>query len=512
MRLAVHLQREIARLHFYEPSTSSRTMALSLGLSPTTVGSMRELLRAQSLDWSVLQLLDDDSWRKALGTQDRSIAVRKPIPDWSWIHSEMQRPDATLEQLWREWRETCPQGVAYTQFSVGYRKWAKSQHVVMRQVHRPGEKLFVDFAGRTVEIRDSGGAPSTYAQVFVAVLGYSNFTYVEAVATQTTADWVQCHVNCFQAMDGAPVWVVSDNLKAAVWRRERERVVINPTYRDALQHYDTAAAPARIRKPKDKAKAEVGVQIAQRWILFRLRDRVFFSLDELNAEIRRLTQELNNHPFKKLPGCRRQRFEEREQGCLKPLPATAFELCDWRYEVRVGDDYHVEHGRCFYSVPSYLVGQRVDLRFTKTMLEIFRGGRRVALHALLTVAGETCTAPEHRPIAHQRVLEGEPKALIQWAQSAGAQTEMMIRFHVQDRRDPANGLRAARRMRELARIYGDARFEAVCAYAWPLKMTSLRNVTSILTNEADLRPRSSHSQPPPPHQNLRGAEYFGDDQ
>lgn len=188
----------------------------------------------------------------------------------------MQRPDATLEQLWLEFRDVHPEGVGLTQFSTGYRDWKKGLHVVMRQVHRPGEKLFVDFAGRTVPVKNAKGGPGQLAQIFVAVLGYSNYSFVHAVPrTQTTADWVQCHVQCFEFLGGAPDWVVSDNLKAAVWRRERDRVIINPAYRDCLKHYNTAAAPARPRRPRDKAKAEVGVQIAQRWILFRLRDREY---------------------------------------------------------------------------------------------------------------------------------------------------------------------------------------------------------------------------------------------
>lgn len=510
MRLAIHMQREIARLHYYDPDRSDRIIASTVGISPSTVGTFRRLLRNESHKWSALQALDDDEWRAKLGTHDRSIAQRKPMPEWEWVHAEMQRPDATLEQLWREWRETCPHGVAYTQFSTGYRAWKKHLHVVMRRVHRPGDKLFVDFAGRTVEIRDRAGGLSCFAQIFVGVLGYSNFTFVHAVPTQTTSDWVQCHVECFEFMEGVPGWVVSDNLKAAVWRRGRDQLVINPTYRDCLHHYETAAAPARPRRPKDKSKAEVGVQIAQRWILFRLRNWEFFSIDELNRELRRLNHEFNNHPFKKLPGCRRTRFDTSERETLKPLPQRRFELCEWRYEIRVGNDHHVEHLRSFYSVPCQLVGVRVDLRVTATMLEIFRAGRRVALHALLAEAGSSSTLPEHRPIAHQRVLEGEPRALMQWATAVGVNTEKMISYHLHDRRDSANGMRAARRMRDLARDYGDQRFESACGYALPLNITALRSIISILTNHADLRPRVATPPHHSEHANLRGPQYFGD--
>lgn len=511
MRLPVHLQREIARLHYYDTSQSNRAIGRALGLSANTVRAMRHILDTHRVPWTDLQSVDDDAWCAALGTGDKTIARRKEAPDWTWVHAELQRPDATLEQLWQEWRAQCPTGIAYSQFTAGYRHWTKRLHVVMRRTHRPGEKLFVDFAGRTVEIKDRKGGPSTYAQIFVAVLGYSNQTYLQAVASQTTADWVRCHVDCFTALGGAPEWVVPDNLKAAVWRREKDRVVINPAYRECLRHYDTAALPTGARKPKHKAKAEVGVQIAQRWVLFALRDHDFFSLDELNAALKRLTAQMNAHPFKKMPGTRQERFDNVEQTTLKPLPAMPFELCDWRYGVRVGDDYHVEHQRCFYSVPSELRAQRVDLRYTTAMLEVMHRGRRVALHTMADVEGEIKTLPEHRPVAHVRVLEGEPKALMLWAESVGPNAAAMIRHHLENRSDAVNGLKAARRMREMARLHGDARFEEACAYALPLNITALRSVESILKQAPDKRGKPTTGNiNRPAHDNVRGAAYYGE--
>ena len=378
----------------------------------------------------------------------------------------------------------------------------------MRRSHRPGDKLFVDFAGRTVEIRDADGGPSTYAQIFVAVMGYSNYPYIEALASQTTPDWVLCHVHAFEALGGVPQWVVSDNLKAAVWRRERERIVLNPAYTDCLRHYDTAPLPTGARKPRHKAKAEVGIQIAQRWVLFALRDRVFFSLADLNRELVRLTAALNDHPFKRLPGCRRERFESQDRAALKSLPATPFELREWRYSVRVQDDHHVEHAKCYYSVPYHLARERVDLCIAGQILEIFHKSRRVAMHPLIETAGDAATLAEHRPLAHRRVLEGEPKLLEAWALGVGPHAAKMIDHHLLQRHDAANGLRAAQRLRELARHYGDARFEKVCAYALPLNITTLRGVTSILKEEADLRAQRLPPKTPSVVGEVRGADYF----
>ncbi|HQR56454.1 MAG TPA: IS21 family transposase [Burkholderiaceae bacterium] len=510
MRLPVHLQREIARLHFYDPNQSSRALARATGISANTVRALRERLHQAGLEWDALKDLDDDAWTARLNTKNRSIAQRKEAPDWEWVHAEMQRPDATLEQLWREWKEDHPAGIAYTQFTTGYGRYCNSLHVVMRQVHRPGEKLFVDFAGRTVEIKDPNGGPPKLAQVFVAVLGCSNKTYIEAVASQTTADWIRAHVNCFRTLGGVAEWIVSDNLKAAVWRRERDRIVINPAYRDCLRHYDTAALPAGARKPRHKAKAEVGVQIAQRWVLFALRDRTFFSLDELNEELRRLTDKLNRHPFKVLPGCREERFLQLDQPALKPLPSNDFELCDWSYGVLVKPDHHVEHEQCFYSVAPSLIGARVDLRTTASVVEAFHRGRRVALHPRLATPGDVSTLDEHRPVAHRRVLDGEPRQLATWAATLGTNAQRLILHHLEDRRDITNGVKAARRLRELARLYGDERFEEVCAYALRLNMTSLRSISSILKTSPDKRRRDATPARPRPDGDVRGAQYFGE--
>jgi len=511
MRLSIHLQRDVARLHFHDISGSDRSIADQLGISPSTVGVLRKALVKSETDWATLQTLDDHRWRNTLGTHNRSIAVNKPAPDWDWIHEEMQREDATLEGLWQAWRETCPDGIGYSQFTTSYRRFTKQLNIVMRRVHTPGDKLFVDFAGRTVPVNIPHTQNVIHAQIFVSVLGFSNYTFVYAVPDQTIASWVECHVKCFEYMEGVPKWVVSDNLKAAVIRRERDRIVINPTYRECLSHYDSAPRPARSRRPKDKGKVEVGVKIIQRFMLFKLRDRVFFDIDELNEELRNLCDQLNAHPFKKLPGSRSKWFEEREQMKLRPLPVKAFELCEWRYQVRVNTDYHLEHGGSYYSVPSHLIGNRVDLRYDSKTLEVFFNGRRVALHSFQGEAGLIQTLDEHRPVAHQRVVEGEPADLLQWADSVGANAKRMIVHHLEDRNDLTNGLRTAQRMRELTRKYGEERFEHACGYALTVNIKTLRNMESILKNKTDLRPATTPATTSPEeHENLRGGDYFED--
>lgn len=510
MRLPVHLQRDITRMHFYDPTQSHREIARGLRLSPNTVGTLRSKIVESGLSWNELRELDDDAWISALDTKDHSIAQRKLAPNWEWVDQQMQSDDATLNQVWLEWRAQCPTGIGLTQFCEHYKVWKRAQHIVMRQVHEPGNSLFVDFAGRTVEIRDPDGGPSRYAQIFVAALGYSSLTYIQAVSSQSTEDWIKCHVDCFEYLGGVPEWVVPDNLKAAVLRRMRDAIIINPAYRDCLNHYATAPRPTGVRKPKHKSKAEVAVKIIQRGIMFPLRNHVFFSLEELNAELRKGVDALNQHPFKSMPGSRMERFIQVEQHKLKPLPDTPYELCNWRYRVRAGGDYHVEHGKSHYSVPHALRGDYVDLRYTSTMLEIMHRNRRVALHELLKEPGSVSTKDEHRPISHIRVLEGEPKALLEWAALVGGKIEEMVRHHIESRKDMTNGLKAARRIRSLAHLHGESRIEEVCTYALSLNLTALRSIESIIKQSADKKVLANESLTTslPAHENVRGGDYF----
>ncbi|WP_254050849.1 IS21 family transposase [Zoogloea sp. LCSB751] len=497
-------------MHFYDPTQSNRAIARGLHLSPNTVGTLRGKIVESGLTWNELRDLDDDQWTSALDTKNHSIAQRKLAPDWEWVDQQMQAEDATLNQVWLEWRAQSPDGIGFTQFCTQYKTWKRAQHIVMRQVHEPGNSLFVDFAGRTVEIRDPNGGPSSYAQIFVAALGYSSLTYIQAVFSQRIEDWIQCHIDCFAYLGGVPEWVVPDNLKAAVLRRMRDEIIINPAYRSCLDYYSTAPRPTGVRKPKHKSKAEVAVKIIQRGIIFRLRNHVFFSLEELNAELWKGMEALNRHPFKNMPGSRMERFTEVEKNKLKPLPDFPYELCNWRYRVRVGDDYHVAHGRSHYSVPHTLRGEYVDLRYTSTMLEVMHRNRRVALHELLKEPGGVSTKDEHRPIAHIRVLEGEPKALLTWAVSVGGKTEEMIRYHLESRKDMTNGLKAARRIRSLAHLHGDSRIQEVCAYALALNLTALRSIESIIKQSADKQElvKENLTSSLPNHENVRGGDYF----
>lgn len=511
MRIPVHKQREVARLHFYDGKQSSRAIGRATDISANTVSKLRVKLTECGCSWPELCELDDDAWEAKLQTQNQSPSCSKPAPDWMWVQEQMSDDDATLDQIWREWRLDNPDGIGYTQFTAGYARWKRSQHITMRMVHAPGNKAFVDFAGRTVEILDRDGGPSTYAKIFIAVLGYSSYTFILAVPSERVDSWVTCHIEFFLHIGGVPRWVVCDNLKSAVIRRERDFIHLNRAYKALLAHYDTAADPAKPRGPKGKAKAEVGVQIVQRSILFPLRHRKFFSIDELNAELARRCKALNEHPFKKMAGSRLQRFLEVEERALKPLPDRPYESADWQYEVRVHDDHHCEVLGCAYSVPYQYALQTVDIKVTARLVEIYRRGHPLATHQRLFKRGARSTHDEHRPVGHRRVLDGEPKALLEWSRSVGPSALRMVSYHIESRTDITNGLKAARTMRALARDHSDARFEAVCAYALARNITTLRSIRSIITSGADSRPQVAAKQAgtPEAHQHVRGATYFG---
>jgi len=293
---------------------------------------------------------------------------------------------------------------------VLYNQWQKHLRLSMRQTHRAGEKMFVDYCGKTVSIINAATGEVTEAQVFVAVLGASNFTFAEATASQKMEDWIGSHTRAFAFFGGVPQLIVPDNLKAAVTRACRYEPLLNQTYAEMLRHYNTVALPARPYKPRDKAKVEAAVGLVTRWILARLRHQQFFSLFELNLAIRRLLEELNDRAFKRLPGTRRSQFEALDKPALQPLPADTYEYAEWR-KARVGIDYHVEVDRHFYSVPAALVKRQLEVRLTAKTIECLAAGKRVAVHVRSHLPGSHSTQAEHMPKAHRAHLEWTPGRL-----------------------------------------------------------------------------------------------------
>lgn len=491
---------------------SQRQIAVSCALGQATVSDYLTRAKAAHLayhdvaDWPDQQLLAALGIARASTRQWRKSAE----PDCSAIQHELQsNKNVTLQLLWTEYREAHPDGYGYSRFCDLYRRWVRRQDRVLRQDHRAGEKLFVDYAGSTIAIHDRVTGAVTEAAIFVAVLGASSFTFVEATASQGLADWIGSHLRAFEFFGGVAEIVVPDNLKAAVTRPCRYEPDLNRTYEEMASHYDVAVIPAHVRKPRHKAKVEVGVQVAQRWIVAALRKRRFFSLGELNQAIAELLQRLNDKPFRKREGSRRSLFDTLDKPALKPLPVERYEYGDW-IKAGVNIDYHVVIDHHFYSVPHQLVQEPVEVRLTASTVEIFHRGARVASHVRSRQSNQASTIPEHRPKSHQRYSEWSPSRLIDWAEKTGPRLALLVAQILESKRHPEQGYRTCLGIRRLGEEYGAERAEAAAERAILGKIYTVAGFQSILIHGLDRQPLQPAPEPPPrpPHPNIRGPRYY----
>lgn len=509
-RTAMRRIRDVLRLTFGE-GLSRRQVSASLGIPFTTICDYIGRARAAGLSWPLPEGLDDAALEARLFVQAaRSVTESLPLPDWEQVHRELRRPGLTLTLLWLEYKEQHPDGYQYSQFCKLYRRWRRQLDVVMRQEHRAGEKLFVDFPGRRIPIYErESGQLRFEAELFVAVLGASNYLYAEAVASQELPHWIAGHVHAFEYFGGCPQIVVCDNLRSGVSGAHRYEPELNASYQEMAAHYGVAIIPARPRRPRDKAKVEAGVLIAERWIMARLRHRRFFSLGELNIAIRDLLDGINRRSFKKLPGSRQSLFEELERPALKPLPVERYEFGLWK-QARVSIDYHVEVDRHYYSVPYQLVGEVVDVRLSAASVEIFRRGRRVASHVRSQQRGRHSTEVGHMPDAHRRHQEWSPGRILRWAEKTGPATAELARGILESRPHPEQGFRSCLGIVRLGERYGAERVEAACRRALAVRAFSYRSVESILKSGLDRQPLPAERvlRIHPRHDNLRGAAYY----
>jgi transposase len=508
-RLTMRKTKEVFRLKF-DCQLSNRKIAESCLIARSTVAEYLFRFQQAALSWPLPEAMDDARLEELLFPPTAlPPSTERPLPDWLYIHNELRRKGVTLSLLWQEYKEQYPTGYQYSQFCYWYRQWAKKIDPVMRQEHRAGEKLFVDYAGMTVPVYDHQAAKAREAQIFVAVLGASNYCFAEATWTQSLPDWIASHARSFAYFGGVPWVVVPDNLKTGITKACFYEPDINPTYLDMANHYGTAVIPTRTRKPKDKAKVETGVQIVERWILARLRDRQFFGLHSLNQAITLLLAELNQKPFQKLPGNRKSLFEALDRPALKPLPAYPYQYAEWK-KARVNIDYHIEVGRHYYSVPHQLIQKQLDVRITTSTLECFYKNKRVASHIRSYQQGRHTTVKEHMPKSHQKWAEWTPQRFIHWAGKIGPQTVQLIENILNSRRLPQQGFRSCLGVLRLAKSYGDQRLEAACKRAVAIGGTSYRSVESILKHNLDQKPLLDETDAVAPisHINIRGAHYY----
>jgi transposase len=510
-RLSMRKIIEVLRLK-WDQQLTHRQIAQSCSLSHSTVQEYLRRAQQAGLSWPVPAELDEAAIERLLFPPAAISApdIRK-MPPMDHLFQELRKKGVTLQLLWHEYKQGNPDGYQYSQFCRLYRQWAQKLDVCLHQEYRAGEKLFVDYAGETIPIQDPLTGKMQTAYLFVATLGASNYTFVEASLAQDLPSWIQSHVHAFEFLGGVPQILVPDNLKVGVTHPCRYEPDINPTYQDLAEHYGTAVIPARVVKPRDKAKVEAAVLVAERWILAALRNRTFFSLTELNQAVAEKLHDLNNRKFQKLPTTRRALFENLDRPALKPLPDSPYEFAEWK-KARVNIDYHVEVDRHYYSVPYPLVKEQVDLRLTHTTVEVLCKNRRVASHPRSHRPGGFTTLPEHMPKAHQKYLQWTPSRIIHWAGQTGPQTEKLITSILEHRSHPEQGFRSCLGIVRLGKPYSPQRLEAACTRALFIKAYSYKNVESILKKGLDQQPLGGHppqpSSPPIFHQNIRGKEYY----
>jgi transposase len=510
-RLSVRKIKEVLRLH-YEKGLSTRQIAKSLDISRSTIRDYLDRVQRAGLGWPLPSELDEASLEHQLFPSLHGVAQEKrQMPSPQYLHQELKKKGVTLQLLWHEYKEKNPEGYQYSQFCRLYHQWAENLDPCLRQEYRAGEKLFVDYAGQTMELIDPETGEIHQAQIFVATLGASNYTFAEATLSQDLFSWIQSHVHAFEFFQGITEILTPDNLKDAVTRPCRYEPDLNATYREMAEYYGTVIIPARVGKARDKAKVESGVLQVERWVLAPLRHRTFFSLADLNDAIAVQLEILNNRPFEKLEGTRKSLYESLDKPALKPLPAHRYVFADWS-QPKVNIDYHIEVNHHYYSVPYQLIHERLDVRLTSTTLEAFFKGRRVALHRRSYIKGGHTTLPEHMPKAHQKYLEWTPSRLIRWAGQIGPETQKLLAHILENRPHPEQGYRSCLGVLRLGKRYSAERLEAACARALAFKAYSYKNVESILKKGLDQQPFEVSSPqgrlPLREHENLRGSQYY----
>jgi len=490
---------------------SARRIADSLGLGRTSARNYLERAEKAGLSWPDVADLDEDALEHRLfGREARPEGHRFVEPDWTEVNQELKRPSVTLRLLWEEYRARYPDdGYAYSAYCQHYREWVKRLSPSMRQRHVAGEKVFVDYSGVRMEVTDPTTGTRRPVELFVAVLGASNYTYAEASWSQTLPDWIGAHVRAFEFFGGVPALIVSDNLKSAVVRACFHEPGVNRSYTDLARHYQTAILPARPYKPKDKAKAEGGVLLVQRWIVARLRNRVFFSLEEMNAAIREELTRLNARVSRHLGASRQQVFKQLDQPALIPLPPTRHVHADWR-SVTVGADYHIRILDHYYSVPYGLVRAALWVRITASTIEAFQGGKRVASHQRAGPGdGRDTTVKAHMPAKHRHYAEMTAEKVQTDAQKVGPNVATLVEVILRNKPRPEQGIRACVGVLKLKRGSGPERLDAACARALAINACSLKSVTSILKNRLETQPVEAMPEAPTiAHANIRGANYF----
>ena len=510
-RLSMRKIKEVLRLK-YHGGLSRRQIAHSCQISRSTVIDYLDRAEKAGIGWPLSEALTDQELeQRFFPPQPAIVGSSRPLPDFDYLYRELKahkKFNLTLDLLWREYKEQHPDGYQYSQFCWLYRSWQKKLDYCMRQDHRGGEKLFVDYAeGLSLVDVKTGEAIST--QLFVAVWGASNYTYAEATLTQQLPDWIGSHARAFSYFGCLPKIVVPDCLKGAVSRACRYEPELNPTYAEMASYYGICVLPARPARPRDKAKVEAGVLVAKRWILSALRHRTFYSLTELNGAIEELLERLNSRGLRKVKKSRRELFDLFDRSHASPLPQTPYEYAEWRVAT-VNIDYHIEVDRHYYSVPFRLIREKLDVRLTAATVEAFLKGERIAAHLRSFIPHRHTTLKEHMPPSHQKYLEWTPSRMVSWAKKIGPKTAELIEKIISSRVHPEHAYRSCLGILRLEKHYPKERLEKASGRALKFGALSFRSLRNILSAGLD---RLEHGEPESPgapsaHENIRGSHYY----
>ena len=494
--------------HHFEDGYSDRYIAELSGISHPTVKKIRMRVLEAGHTWPLPDELDDVALEQLCFSPVQSYVGSRPLPDWSDVWTQMQRKGTTLLLVWQRYRDNNPSGLEYSRFCELYRHWRGKRKISMHQSHHAGEKTFVDYAGQTMELVDPSTGERKNVQVFVASAGVSGRLYAEATLTAGSRDWIESHIRMFEYFGGATEILIPDNLKTGVDKACRYDPDINITYRNMARHYGTVVIPARVRKPRDKSMVENGVQQVERWIIAVLRDRVFFTLEELNAAIWAELEKINAKPFNAREGSRDSVFKEVDRPCLKRLPSERFAYEEWQ-KVKVHLDHHIQVQYNYYSVPWKLVGMTLLARLTGRTVELFHNERRVASHARSYGRGKWSTCEEHMPPSHESCLKMTPEKIMQWASETGEKTALLAQEILGRKDHPQQGYRAIIGIMGFGKKYGIERLDAACGVALRLNALRFRDVKHIL--EAGLEAGVTdgrEEEEPIMHENIRGADYY----
>ena len=499
--------REILRLA-WDCKRSHRQIASSCSVARSTVSEYIYRAQAACLTWPLPDDLDDAALEQLLFPPQKPTGTERPLPCFSEMHEKLKQKGMTLAALWEKYKWANPDGYQYSQYCELYRQWLRAVDVVMRQEHRAGEKLFSDFAGSTLPVTNPHTGEVSQTHLFVCALGASSYTYAEAFWSENSEAWCTGHANAFRYYGGCTEMIVPDNPKPVVGKACPYEPDIHPDFLHMANHFGAVVIPTRVRKPRDKAKAEAAVRVATMWIIAVLRDRQFFSLGELNTAVAQLLQHLNNRPFKKLSGSRRTAFETVDRPALKPLPAGAYEYTKIGWS-RVNLDYHISVDGYLYSVPYQYARRKIEWRLTQATLEVFFKGRRIASHARLWIKNRPSTVGDHMPSSHRSYAEWTPTRIIEWARKTGPATAQLVEAIMGSRQHPEQGFRACLGIMRLGKMSGADRLERAAERALAVNAFSFKAVKLILENRVDQmslpeRPRQLSIV----HENIRGAEAF----